>query len=217
MKLDFYLSKYTELKILHKQVEHDFLTKGLVHHNWNHVLRDLYRSVRIGEAEGADMKIVLASVLLHDIGRLYPEEGKDHHDVGAKIAFSLLRKTGFAGKEVEEIIHCIRSHGPRGLEEPQTLEARVCFDVDVLSHSCGNIGVARVFHYFIAEEKFTIKQMMQIGSGRRGPRKSFYTKTGRRLGEKGYSRATKFWRDLNRELKEEERNVRKVMSQYEGD
>jgi HD superfamily phosphodiesterase len=217
MKLGFYLSKDAELEALYEQVEHDFLTKGLVHHNWNHVLRDVYRSIKIGEAENAKMKIVLASVLLHDIGRLHPEEGKDHYAAGAKIAFNLLKKTGFAEQEVEETIHCIRSHGPRGLEEPRTLEAEVCFDVDVLSHSCGNIGVARVFHYFIAEEKFTIKQMMQIGSGRRGPRKSFYTKTGRTLGKEGYSKAVKFWRDLDRELKHEERNVRKVIDQYEGD
>ena len=41
MMLDQYLSKYAELKALYELVEHDFSTKELVHHNWNHVLRDL--------------------------------------------------------------------------------------------------------------------------------------------------------------------------------
>jgi len=216
MRLDHYLSKCAELRTLYELVEHDFSTKGLVHHNWNHVLRDLARGIMIGEVEGADMKIVLAGVLLHDIGRLYPE-GKDHYTIGAKMAPIFLTKTGFTENEVEEITHCIRSHGPRGIEEPKTLEAKVCYDVDVLSCSCGNVGVARVFHYFIAEEKFTIKRMMEIGSGREGPRKSFYTKMGRKLGQKGYLKATRFWRELRKELKEEEQSLKKIIPRYEGD
>jgi HD superfamily phosphodiesterase len=217
MRLDYYLSKYAELKALYKLVEHDFRKKGLVHHNWNHVLRDLARGITIGEAEGADLKTVLSGVLLHDIGRLYPEEGEDHYIVGAKISPNYLRKTGFQNREIEEIIHCIKAHGPRGLEEPKTVEAKVCYDADVLSHSCWNVGIARVFHYFVAEEKFTIKQMVKIGSGRRGPRKRFYTEKGRKLGQKGYLKATMFWRELAEELKEEERIIRKSIPQYEGD
>jgi len=217
MNLDYYLSKHAGLKALYELVKHDFLVKGLVHHNWNHVLRDLARGVMIGEAEGANMKIVLAGVLLHDIGRLYPEKGEDHHSLGAKAAPNYLMKDGFTKSEIKEIIHCILSHGTRGLEEPKTLEAKVCYDVDVLSCSCGNVGVARVFHYFVAEEKFTIKQMMEIGSGRKGPRKDFYTETGLKLGQKGYLKAARFWRELDKELKEEEQSIKKIILQYEGD
>jgi len=217
MRLDYYLSKYAELKALYRLVEQDFSTKGLVHHNWNHVLRDLARGVMIGEGQGANMKIVLAGVLLHDIGRLYPEEGKDHYTSGAKIAPKFLTKAGFRKSEIEDIIHCICSHGPRGLEEPKTLEAHVCYDVDVLSCSCGNVGVARVFHYFIAEEEFTIKQMMEIGSGRRGTRRSFYTETGQKLGEEGYLKATEFWRGLGRELEKEEQSIKEIIPKYQGD
>jgi len=217
MRLDSYLSKYAKLKTLYELVEQDFSAKGLVHHNWNHVLRDLARSIIIGEAEGANMKIVLAGVLLHDIGRLYPEEAEDHHAAGAKVAPKYLVKARFTRSEIEEIVHCILSHSPRGLEEPETLEAKVCYDADVLSCSCGNLGVARVFHYFIAEERFTVKQMMEIGSGRKGPRKSFYTKTGRIFGKRRYLKAAIFWRELDKELKEEEQSVRKILPQYKGD
>jgi len=217
MKLEYYLSKYAELNALYELVRHDFLTKGLVHHNWNHVLRDLARGIMIGEAEGTNMKIVLAGVLLHDIGRLYPEKGEYHHSLGAKAAPNYLLKASFTKNEITEIIHCILSHGPRGLEEPKTLEAKVCYDVDVLSCSCGNVGVARVFHYFITEENFTIKQMMEIGSGRKGPRKDFYTETGLKLGQKGYLKAARFWRELDKELKEEEQGIKKIILEYEGD
>jgi len=217
MNLDYYLSKYANLKALYELVRHDFSAKGLVHHNWNHVLRDLARGTMIGEAEGANMKIVLAGVLLHDIGRLYREKREDHYALGAKVAPNYLMRAGFTKSETKEIIHCIVSHGPRGLEEPKTLEAKVCYDVDVLSCSCGNVGVARVFHYFIAEENFTIKQMTEIGSGKKGSRKDFYTGTGLKLGQKGYLKAARFWRELDKELKEEEQSVKKIIPQYTGD
>ncbi len=84
MKLDEYLSHSPALNALHARVKEDFLERRLVHHNWNHILRDLGRGITIGEEEGAEMKRVLASILLHDIGRLYPELGEDHHSVGAK-------------------------------------------------------------------------------------------------------------------------------------
>lgn len=97
-----YLSKSPQLKALCRLVEHDFSSKGLVHHNWNHVLRDLARGIMIGEAEGADMRIVLAGVLLHDIGRIYPEEEEDHHTSGAKAAPKYLTKAGYTKREIDE-------------------------------------------------------------------------------------------------------------------
>jgi len=95
MKLKEYLSKFGELKVLYEKVEQDFFTKGLVHHNWNHILRDLARSIVIGEKEGANMKFVLAGVLLHDIGRLYPKSGKERYSVGAEVAPKYLWDAGF--------------------------------------------------------------------------------------------------------------------------
>ncbi|MEM3699373.1 MAG: HD domain-containing protein [Candidatus Bathyarchaeia archaeon] len=193
MKLDYYLSQFSELKALYKFVKQDFLTKGLVHHNWHHILRDLARAVIIGESEKANMKIVLASVLLHDIGRLYPDLGSDHHEAGAFIAPEYLKKAGFKDGEISEIIHCIRAHGPRGTEEPKTLEAKVVYDADVLSCSVGYIGVARVFDYFMREENMGVKDMMEIPSGKKGPRQDFYTKTGKATGIEGLKRARRFW------------------------
>jgi len=132
MKLTNYLSQFDELRVLHWLVKQDFLARGFVHHNWHHILRDLARAVMIGEAEKANMKIVLASVLLHDVGRLYPDLGSDHHEAGAKKAPEYLTKAGFKSGEISEVTHCIRAHGPRGSEEPKTLETKVVYDVHVL-------------------------------------------------------------------------------------
>lgn len=217
MKLDYYLSQFGDLKALYKLVKQDFLKKGLVHHNWHHILRDLARAVIIGESEKANMKIVLASVLLHDIGRLYPDLGSDHHEAGAIKAPEYLKKAGFRSEEVSEITHCIRAHGPRGTEEPKTLEAKVVYDADVLSCSVGYIGVARVFDYFMREEKMGVKDMMEIPSGKKGPRRDFYTKTGKAMGTVGLKRARRFWQELRRELKEEERIVKNIIPKYKGE
>lgn len=217
VRLNYYLSKHAELKALYDLVETDYSTRGLVHHNWNHVLRVLAFGVEIGEAEKANMKIVMAGLLLHDVGRLHPEEGADHHVAGAKIALKNLRRSGFVETEIEKVVHCVRSHGPRGLEEPRTIEAKVCYDVDVLSCSVGNVGVARVFHFFISEQGFTVKQMMEVGSGKKGSRRNFYTKAGRKQGLAGYQEAAQFWKELRNELKKGERDVKKVIPTYLGD
>lgn len=217
MKLNKYLSKFAELKTLHEVIRLDFLTKGLVHHNWRHTLRDLAKGIIISEKEKANIKIVLAGILLHDIGRLYPESSKDHYSAGAELAPKYLRRAGFKDKEIEKIVHCIRAHGPRGLERPKSLEARVCFDVDVLSCSVGYSGVARVFDYFMREEKMGVKQMMEIPGGRKGKRKDFCTQTGEKLGEKRFKKARKFWKELAQELKEEERIIKRIIPDYKGD
>jgi HD superfamily phosphodiesterase len=217
LKLEDYLLQYDELRALSGQVKQDFSRKGPVHHNWNHILRDLARAVIIGEAEKANMKVVLASVLLHDVGRLYPDLDSDHHRAGVVKAPEYLKKAGFRGKEIGEITHCIAAHGPRGTEEPKSLEARVVYDVDVLSCSVGYLGVARVFDYFMREEGMGVKEMVEIPSGKKGPRRDFYTATGKRLGETGLKRARKFWTDLEQELKQEERTVKGIVAEYHED
>ncbi|MEM4713655.1 MAG: HD domain-containing protein [Candidatus Bathyarchaeia archaeon] len=217
MKLGEYLSQSPQLRVLYEIVKQDFSSKGLIHHNWQHILRDLARAIMVGEAEKVNMRIVLASVLLHDIGRLYPELGSDHHEVGALKAPEYLRKAGFNSKEISEVVHCIRAHGPRGLEEPKTLEAKVVYDVNVLSCSVGYLGVARVFDYFMREENMGVKEMMEIPSGRKGPRKNFYTKTGRAMGYEGLKRARAFWEGLRHDLEKEERIIKKIIPDYVGD
>jgi HD superfamily phosphodiesterase len=198
-------------------VKEEFLSKGLVHHNWVHVQRALGIGITIGEAENANMKIVLASILLHDVGRLNPEKGEDHHSVGAEIAPKYLRNSGFNEDEIEQIQHCIRSHGPRGIEQPKSLEAKVCYDTDVLSCSVGCIGVARVFDYFMREEHMGIREMVTIPSGKKGPRKNFYTQSGKQLGAKGFRKAMKFWKELEHEFTREEESIRKVIPDYKSD
>ncbi len=114
-------------------------------HDFDHVLRVVALAERIGRAEGADMEILQAAALLHDIARAEGDQrGEDHAALGAERVRELLR--GQPPERVEAIVHAIAAHRFRLGAEPRTLEARVLFDADKLD-AIGAIGIARAFAY----------------------------------------------------------------------
>ncbi len=123
-------------------------------HDFDHVLRVLTMAERIGRAEGADLEVVRAAALLHDVGRAWAEAARlDHATHAADRAREILtrRRPGRAGvgpspAQVEAVVHAIAAHRFRTGPQPETLEARVLFDADKLD-SIGAVGVARAFAY----------------------------------------------------------------------
>lgn len=115
-------------------------------HDFDHVLRVLALAERLARAEGADLEIVRAAALLHDIARSDEDEsrGDDHAAMAAERARAILRERGMAPERVEAVAHAIAAHRFRGSAIPQTLEAKVLFDADKLD-SIGAIGIARAF------------------------------------------------------------------------
>lgn len=112
-------------------------------HNFDHVLRVWRLAERIGKAEGADMEILRAAVLLHDVARVAEDEGGPcHAQEGAKRAREIL--AGHPSEKVEAVAHAIATHRFRNSAVPQTLEARILYDADKLD-AIGAIGVARAY------------------------------------------------------------------------
>ena len=112
-------------------------------HDFDHVLRVLALAERIGRAEGADLEIVRAAALLHDVGREQAEAaGLDHAAFAAERAREILAAHPLA--KVEAVVHAIAAHRFRTGPEPTTLEAQVLFDADKLD-AIGAVGVARAF------------------------------------------------------------------------
>ena len=112
-------------------------------HDFDHVLRVLRLVERIGEAEGADMAVLRAAALLHDVARAAEHAGGPAHDeAGAARAREILR--GHDPALVEAVAEAIASHRFRGGEAPRSLEARILFDADKLD-AMGAIGVARAY------------------------------------------------------------------------
>ena len=112
-------------------------------HDFEHVLRVLKLAERIGAAEGADIEILRAAVLLHDVARVAEDQGGPcHAKAGARRAREIL--AGHPPEQVKAVAHAIATHRFRRSSAPQTLEAQVLYDADKLD-AIGAIGVARAY------------------------------------------------------------------------
>ena len=121
-------------------------------HDWDHTLRVKNTALRLGEQENADLEIVAAAAILHDIAR--PQEmadqgRSDHAELGAKMAVQLLEQEKIGDESFRvRVAECIRTHRfrSRNGDAPATIEAKVLYDADKLD-SLGAIGLARAFHF----------------------------------------------------------------------
>jgi uncharacterized protein len=116
-------------------------------HDWEHTLRVSRLCRGIGDAEAADMTVLLVAAYLHDIGRGYQDAAKGticHAEKGAQLASPIVSKLSVTKIQKENILHCIRSHRFRGANKPESIEAKVLFDADKLD-AIGAVGVARAF------------------------------------------------------------------------
>jgi uncharacterized protein len=115
-------------------------------HDFDHVLRVLALAERLARAEGANIEIVRAAALLHDITRADEDarRGGDHAQTAAARARDILLARGMAPEQADAVAHAIAAHRFRGTTPPQTLEAKILFDADKLD-SIGAIGIARAY------------------------------------------------------------------------
>jgi uncharacterized protein len=115
-------------------------------HGFDHVVRVTALAARIAEEEGADLVVVRAAALLHDVAAAGPDRDA-HHLLGAAKAREILEALGHPAARVEAVAHCVQAHRFRKPEEaPETLEAQCVFDADKLD-AIGAVGVARAFVY----------------------------------------------------------------------
>lgn len=116
-------------------------------HDWDHTIRVLRLCEHIGSEERADMDVLRVAAVLHDIGRPHQDAclGSICHAVhGAMLAKPIVAMLVFSPEQKDNILHCIRTHRFRGINVPETLEAKVLFDADKLD-AIGAIGIARAY------------------------------------------------------------------------
>ena len=112
-------------------------------HDFDHVLRVLRMAERIGRAEGANMVVLRAAVLLHDVAREDERlSGVCHAEEGARQARAIL--AGHPEEAVSAVAEAIATHRFRGEAVPRSLEARILYDADKLD-AIGAIGIARAY------------------------------------------------------------------------
>ena len=115
-------------------------------HDFDHVMRVYNNAKNLCKKEKANEKLVLCSVLLHDIVS-YPKSDKRSKNSSidsAKKAKTILKKYNLSENEIMIICDAIRDHSFSHNKTPATLEGKILQDADRLD-ALGAIGVARVF------------------------------------------------------------------------
>jgi uncharacterized protein len=115
-------------------------------HDFQHIMRVYKNAELIGRREGADMKILLPAVLLHDLV-VYPKgsaKTSRSADDSADLSEKWLQSYGYPQDKIDRISYCIRTHSYSKRLVPTTLEGKILQDADRLD-ALGAIGIARTF------------------------------------------------------------------------
>jgi uncharacterized protein len=152
-------------------------------HGFDHVQRVYRLAETIALSEGADLEIVRAAVLLHDVDVDSISESdfqnsekagnrrENHQHSSADFAQQILSQEGWVEGRISAVRHCILSHRFRDRDrQPQTLEARVLFDADKLD-AIGAVGVARAIAYAVraGHPAFAVPSQSFINTGQLEP------------------------------------------------
>ena len=112
-------------------------------HGFDHVMRVYRLAERMARSEGADLEIVRAAALLHDVGRSeQARTGVCHAAWGAQRARDVLAM--HPPDRVDAVARAIAEHRFRGDNPPTSLEACVLYDADKLD-AMGAVGIARAY------------------------------------------------------------------------
>lgn len=115
-------------------------------HDFEHVLRVYETAKMICTKEKANKKLVLYSVLLHDIAS-FPKNDKRSKissNKSSKEAKKILKKFSFPDEEIKIISNAIEDHSFSKNKKPTSLEGKILQDADRID-AIGAIGIARTF------------------------------------------------------------------------
>lgn len=121
---------------------------GVTAHESDHIYRVLNQALIIAKDYNVNEDILVASCLLHDIGR--PSQLADpsicHAKIGSEMAYEFLKGIGWNEEYCQRVKHCILTHRFRDNLQPETIEAMILFDADKLD-LCGALGIGRTILY----------------------------------------------------------------------
>lgn len=147
-------------------------------HDKEHVYRVLYNALDIAKTESnVDYNVLIASCLLHDIGRKEQFENPAlcHAAVGSSKAYNFLLGHGFEIGFAEKVKQCIQTHRYRKNNIPQSLEAKILFDADKLDVA-GAMGIARslVYKGIVSEPLYSLLPDGTVSDGGSDSVSSFF-------------------------------------------
>ena len=130
-------------------------------HDSLHMYRVLNYAMKIAESYNyVDRDVLIASCLLHDIGRQAECENPNlsHAVEGSNLAYRFMKKLGWEEEKCQHIKECIKTHSYRIEDRSISMEAKILFDADKLDVT-GAVGIARTLMYKgeIGEPIYTTK------------------------------------------------------------
>jgi len=184
-----------------RQVKSDLANEPVA--GTDHVERMVTWCQRLGPGEEADMEILIAGALLHDVGVVI--DRKKHYVVGRKRAAEILHQVGFPENKIDEVLHVLEAHSRYGGPEPESKEAKVGQDADALEY-IGAIGILRTVVRGLSDGSFDGKissfpdYLRSILAKVEG---TFHTKQAEELGRSRLEYMRNFLERIEKELKYE--------------
>ena len=131
-----YLKNYVKKIYVQNDPSHDFA----------HIMRVYKNAEKICKTESVNKKLVLISVLLHDIVKKShsKKSSKSSADLSAEKSLDILRKLNIPKLEIDIITEAIRNHSFTKKKISKSIEGKILQDADRLD-AIGAIGIARVF------------------------------------------------------------------------
>lgn len=123
-----------------KKVVKKYMWNNWPGHDYFHAVRVYNLCLALGKKLGADLDVLKAAALLHDIA--YGENVKDHDVLSAEISEKILKNICFPKNKIDQVIYCIKTHRFLKGCKADTLEAKILQDADRLD-AIGAIGIAR--------------------------------------------------------------------------
>jgi len=112
-------------------------------HAYDHVKRVYHLAIRIGAEIGADLRVLKAAALMHDVGRAEEKTtGVSHSILSGEMSEEILKAVGYNSREIEMVKGAIRTHRFSENLKPKSLEGEILSDADMLD-AIGAIGIYR--------------------------------------------------------------------------
>ncbi|MFX1415511.1 MAG: HD domain-containing protein [Promethearchaeota archaeon] len=172
-------------------------------HAYDHVKRVHSIAMEIGRELHADLRVLGAAALLHDVGRFREEEtGISHSKLSGDIGEGILRELEYTEAEIQGVKEAIRTHRFSENLTPTSLEGEILSDADKLD-AMGAIGVFRAvaqaavenagFEAFLKHADAKLLKLHDL----------MYTETAREMAEERHKVLQSFVEELRRQLQDE--------------
>lgn len=192
LKLYEYFKLDERVKELFDRVRAELISKDK-DQVWEHTLRVIKNLYKIREVVEFDFKVALIAAICHDIGY---NEVVDGHERASAIMMKKLLNGMYDSKMVGEITHCIESHEADGPIKPQTTEAIVLHDADLMDYLSerGVINAFLIGKNVGLSDSATSKRIVKVIE------EGFMIKELKKRYEKDLKKTEKFFIELTKDL-----------------